>query len=68
MTTEVGNQPIVNVVWYIQICHLIDKGIVAHVVKSLTEVKTIECVVRSRVTVCKIKISAAVVEPVGRKA
>ena len=26
------------------------------------------CVVRSRVTVCKIKISAAVVQPVGRKA
>jgi len=39
MTTEVGNQPIVNVVWYIQICHLIQNGTAAHVVKSLTKVK-----------------------------
>ena len=46
MTTEVGNQPVVNVVWYIQICHLIQKGTVAHVVKSLTKVKRYDNYIR----------------------
>ena len=36
--------------------------------KSSAMTTTYRCVVRSRVTVCKIKISAAVVQPVGRKA
>ena len=35
--------------------------------KSSAMTATYGCVVRSRVTVCKIKISAAVVEPVDRK-
>ena len=46
MTTEIGNQPIVNVVWYIQICHLIAKGTVAHVVKSLTKVERYDNYIR----------------------
>jgi len=46
MTTEVGNQPIVNVVWYIQICHLIQKGSVADVVKSLTKVERYDNYIR----------------------
>ena len=39
MTTEIGNQPVVNVVWYIQICHLIQKCTVEHVVKGFTKVE-----------------------------
>jgi len=46
MTTEIGNQPVVNVVWYIQICHLIEKGSVAHVVKSLTKVERYDNYIR----------------------
>ena len=37
MTTV--NQLVVNIVWYIQICRLIQKGTVAHVVKSLRPTK-----------------------------
>ena len=40
MTAEVvGNRPVVNVVWYIQICHLIQKCTVEHVVKGFTKVE-----------------------------
>jgi len=46
MTTEVGNQPNVNVVWYVQICHLVQYGTVAHIVKSLTEVKRYDDYIR----------------------
>ena len=46
MTTEVENQPVVNVVWYIQICNLIQKRTVAHVVKSLTEVERYDKYIR----------------------
>ena len=38
MTAEVGNRPVVNVVWYIQLCHLIQKCTVEHVVKGFTKV------------------------------
>jgi len=46
MCTEIGNQPIVNLVWYIQFCHLIEKGTVAHVVKSLTKVERYDNYIR----------------------
>jgi len=46
MSTEIGNQSILNVVWYIQICHLIEKGTVAHVVKSLTKVERYDNYIR----------------------
>ena len=71
MATEVRKQPTVKLILYIQICHLIQKGTAAHVVKSLKSsamTTTYGCVVSIHMAVYKIKISAAVVEPVGRKA
>jgi len=74
MTGEEVHHPVVNVVWDVQLRQLLKESVMPDGVKRFTKVESddddvVEWLVESRlVMVCKTDISAAVVEPAGRKA